>query len=437
MAESIGGRLKHAWDVFRGQESFTASRDYGPSTSRRPDRPYRTMANEKSIISSIYTRLSVDASSIDIRHVRVDENGQYLDTIPSGLNDCLQVEANIDQASAHFVRDVVSSMLSVGCIAVVAVDTTVNPVTTGGYDVRSLRVGRIVQWYPRHVRVDLYNEKTGLRQEVTLLKRNVAIIENPFYDVMNESNSTLQRLLRKLSLLDVVDEKQSMGKLDLILQLPYVVKSAARKEQARERRQALMDQMEGSTLGIGYVDATEKITQLNRPVESNLLTQIQYLQELLFSQLGLTQEILNGSADEETMLNYYGRTIEPLLTAVTQAMKRTFITKTARTQGQSIEFYRDPFKLVPVSEVAEIADKFTRNEIMSPNEVRGAVGMKPRPEASANELANRNMPQSGSDSPTGGAEGQGPEDSVLADLEAQIDSILANPGGDVQDDNSS
>jgi len=395
------------------------------------------MANEKSIISSIYTRLSVDASSIDIRHVRVDENGQYLDTIPSGLNDCLQVEANIDQASAHFVRDVVSSMLSVGCIAVVAVDTTVNPVTTGGYDVRSLRVGRIVQWYPRHVRVDLYNEKTGLRQEVTLLKRNVAIIENPFYDVMNESNSTLQRLLRKLSLLDVVDEKQSMGKLDLILQLPYVVKSAARKEQARERRQALMDQMEGSTLGIGYVDATEKITQLNRPVESNLLTQIQYLQELLFSQLGLTQEILNGSADEETMLNYYGRTIEPLLTAVTQAMKRTFITKTARTQGQSIEFYRDPFKLVPVSEVAEIADKFTRNEIMSPNEVRGAVGMKPRPEASANELANRNMPQSGSDSPTGGAEGQGPEDSVLADLEAQIDSILANPGGDVQDDNSS
>lgn len=436
MAEYPGGRLRHMWDVFRGQENFTSSRDYGPSTSRRPDRPYRTVTNEKSIISSIYTRLSVDVSSIDIRHVRVDENDQYLDTIPSGLNDCLQVEANLDQTATHFVRDAVSTMLSTGCIAIVAVDTTVNPVTTGGYDIRSLRVGRIVQWYPKHVRVDLYNEKTGLRQEVTLLKRNVAIVENPFFDVMNEPNSTLQRLLRKLGLLDVVDEKQSMGKLDLILQLPYIVKSATRKQQAAERRQALLDQMEGSTLGIGYVDATEKITQLNRPVESNLLSQIQYLTELLYSQLGLTQEIMNGTADEETMLNYYGRTIEPILTAITQELKRKFITKTARTQGQSIGFYRDPFKLVPVSEVAEIADKFTRNEIMSPNEVRGAIGMKPRPEASADELANRNMPQPDSGTSTGGAEGQGPEDSVLADLEAQIDGILANPGGSA-DDNSS
>lgn len=436
MAMSIGGRLKHAWDAFTNQDRFRpGSTDLGPSYSRRPDRPYRSYSNERSVIASIFTRLAVDVAAIDIRHVRVDENGQYLDTIQSGLNDCLTVEANIDQSAQHFIRDIASSLFEQGVIAVVPVDTTLNPMTTGGYDIKTMRVGRIVQWFPQHVTIDLYNEKTGLRQEITLPKKVVTIIENPFFDVMNQTNSTLQRLLRKLSLLDVVDEKQSMGKLDIILQLPFVVKSAARKEEAALRRQALEDQLAGSQLGVGYVDATEKITQLNRPVENTLLTQIQYLMDLLYAQLGLTQEIMNGTADEETMLNYYSRTIEPILSAITQNMRRTFLTKTARSQGQSVDFYRDPFKLVPVSSIAEIADKFTRNAILSSNEVRGAIGMKPSDQSGADDLSNKNIPQPGSDTPTGGAEGQSPDD-VLAGLEASIDQILANPGGASTDDGS-
>lgn len=436
MELSIGGRFKHAWNAFTGQDRYRSHVDLGPSYSRRPDRPYRSLTNERSIVSSIFNRLAVDVASIDIRHVRVDENGQYLETIPSNLNNCLTVEANIDQAAQHFVRDIANSMFDIGVVAIVAVDTTLNPAISGGYDIKNMRVGRIVQWFPQHVTVDLYNERTGLRQEITLPKKQVAIIENPFFNVMNEVNSTLQRLIRKLGLLDVVDEKQSMGKLDIIMQLPYVVKSEARKQQAQERRDALEKQLQGSEYGIGYVDATEKITQLNRPAESNLLAQVQYLTELLFSQLGLTQEIMNGTADEETMLNYYSRTIEPILSAITQGMKRTFLTNTARTQGQSIEFYRDPFKLVPVSSISEIADKFTRNEILSPNEVRGAIGMKPSSEPRADELSNRNIPQPGSETPTGGA-GEGADGDVFAQLEASIDQLLANPGGEPADEPAS
>lgn len=430
MELSIGGRLKHAWDVFKGQDQYqTAMYDYGPSYSRRPDRPYRSITNEKSIVTSIYTTISVDVAAVDLRHVRVDENQQYLEEIPSGLNNCLTVEANIDQASQHFVRDIVSGMFTNGTVAVVPVDTTLNPEVSGGYDIKTMRVGRIVQWYPQHVRVEIYNDKTGMKQEITIKKRVCAIIENPFYDVMNEPNGTLQRLLRKLNLLDVVDEKSSAGKLDIIMQLPYVVKSEARKQQAEERRKAVEVQLQGSEYGIAYVDATEKITQLNRPAESSLLSQIQYLTELLFSQLGLTQEIMNGSADEQTMLNYYNRTVEPILSAISQAMKRTFLTQTARTQGQSIEFYRDPFKMTPVKDLAEIADKFTRNAILSSNEVRGIIGFKPSKDPKADTLSNKNIPEPDSSAQSTGGAQAGGADSVLADLETQIDSLLANPGG--------
>ena len=393
----IGSKLKHAWNAFSSNEEDEFTQSWGTAISygtARPDRLRLNISNERSIVSAIYTRLAIDFASISIRHVKLDENDRYLSEIKSGLNNCLRLEANIDQGARALRQDIAMSLFDQGVIALVPVDTSMNPNVTGGYDIQTMRVGTIVRWMPRHVRVSLYNDNSGKREEVTLEKKYVAIIENPLYLVMNEPNSTLQRLIRKLSLLDAVDEQVSSGKLDLIIQLPYVIKSDARRQQAEKRREDIEFQLKGSKYGIAYTDGTEKITQLNRPAENNLMAQIEYLVEMLYSQLGLTPEVMNGTADEKTMLNYINRTIEPLLDAVTEAMKRTFLTKTARTQGQSIEYFRDPFKLVPIANIAEIADKFTRNEIMSSNEIRAAIGYKPSADAKADQLVNSNMPQS-------------------------------------------
>ena len=392
----IGSKLKHAWNAFSSNEEDEFTQSWGTAISygtARPDRLRLNISNERSIVSAIYTRLAIDFASISIRHVKLDENDRYLSEIKSGLNNCLRLEANIDQGARALRQDIAMSLFDQGVIALVPVDTTMNPNVTGGYDIQTMRVGTIVRWMPRHVRVSLYNDNSGKREEVTLEKKYVAIIENPLYLVMNEPNSTLQRLIRKLSLLDAVDEQVSSGKLDLIIQLPYVIKSDARRQQAEKRREDIEFQLKGSKYGIAYTDGTEKITQLNRPAENNLMAQIEYLVEMLYSQLGLTPEVMNGTADEKTMLNYINRTIEPLLDAVTEAMKRTFLTKTARTQGQSIEYFRDPFKGVPIANIAEIADKFTRNEIMSSNEIRAAIGYKPSADAKADQLVNSNMPQ--------------------------------------------
>ena len=393
----IGSKLKHAWNAFSSNEEDEFTQSWGTAISygtARPDRLRLNISNERSIVSAIYTRLAIDFASISIRHVKLDENDRYLSEIKSGLNNCLRLEANIDQGARALRQDIAMSLFDQGVIALVPVDTSMNPNVTGGYDIQTMRVGTIVRWMPRHVRVSLYNDNSGKREEVTLEKKYVAIIENPLYLVMNEPNSTLQRLIRKLSLLDAVDEQVSSGKLDLIIQLPYVIKSDARRKQAEQRREDIEFQLKGSKYGIAYTDGTEKITQLNRPAENNLMAQIEYLVEMLYSQLGLTPEVMNGTADEKTMLNYINRTIEPLLDAVTEAMKRTFLTKTARTQGQSIEYFRDPFKGVPIANIAEIADKFTRNEIMSSNEIRAAIGYKPSADAKADQLVNSNMPQS-------------------------------------------
>lgn len=389
----LTARLAHAWNAFTDQDEATRQPgfDLGASYGGRPDRHRLTNSNERSIISSVYTRLSIDVASVDIRHVRMEDD-RYVEDMPSGLNDCLTVEANIDQAARHFRQNVAMSVLDRGVAAIVPVETTLNPQITGAYDIQSLRVGEVVQWMPRHVRVSLYNDKTGRREEITLEKKVVAIVENPLYAVMNETNSTLQRLIRKLNLLDNVDEQSSSGKLDMIIQLPYVIKSDQKRQQAEQRRQDIEFQLKGSKYGIAYTDGTEKITQLNRPVENNLLVQVQSLEEQLYSQLGLSKEIMNGTADEAAMLNYINRTIEPILAAIAEAMKRAFLTKTARTQGQSIEYFRDPFKLVPISEIAEIADKFTRNEIATSNEIRQAIGWKPAKDKKADELRNSNMP---------------------------------------------
>jgi Tfp pilus assembly major pilin PilA len=392
---SFGAKLKHAWNAFVDQEPQTRTRtwDLGASYGGRPDRVRLTLSNERSIISSIYTRLSIDVAAVDIRHVRLDGEGRYLEEISSGLNNCLKIEANIDQAGRALRQDIAATIFDRGVAAVVPVDTSLSPVETGGFDILSLRVGEIVQWMPKHIRVSLYNEATGRREEVTVEKRFVAIIENPLYAVMNEPNSTLQRLIRKLNLLDAVDEQSSSGKLDMIIQLPYVIKSEARRQQADQRRKDIEFQLKGSQYGIAYTDGTEKITQLNRPAENNLLKQVEYLMTMLYSQLGLTAEVMNGTADEKAMLNYINRTIEPVLGAIAGEMNRKFLTKTARTQNQAIRYFRDPFKLVPMSDLAEMADKFTRNEIVSSNEFRTFIGMKPSKDPKADQLINSNMPQ--------------------------------------------
>jgi len=391
---SIGAALKHAWNVFANQEDRLKSQPfyYGGNFAARPDRARLRIPNERSIISSIYTRLSIDVASVDMRHVRNDDQNRYLEDIDSGLNNCLTVEANIDQAARAFRQDVALTLFDKGVAALVPVDTSINPMETGGYDILTMRVGEIVMWYPQHVRLSVYNEKTGLREELTLNKSVVAIVENPLYSVMNAPNSTLQRLLYKLLLLDSVDEQVASGKLDIIIQLPYVIKSEARRQQAEQRRADIEFQLKGSQYGIAYTDGTEKITQLNRPAENNLLSQIEYLTKHLYGQLGLTEEVMNGTADEATMLNYWNRTVEPILTAIVESMRRTFLTKTARTQKQSIAFFRDPFRLVPIGSIAEIADKFTRNEIMTSNEMRQVVGLAPHKDPKADLLLNSNMP---------------------------------------------
>ena len=391
----ITDRLQHAWNAFLyNDNNFTNYRSIGASSSFKPDRTRFSRGNERSIVTSVYNRLALDASSIAIKHVKLDENGRYTEEINSGLNNCLNLEANIDQTGRAFLQDVVMSMLDEGCVAIVPVDTTINPIVSGSYEINTMRTAKIMEWYPAHVRVRVYNDQKGFHEEITLPKANVAIIENPLYSVINEPNSTMQRLVRKLNLLDVVDEQTSSGKLDLIIQLPYVIKSDARRQQAEDRRKDIEMQLSGSKYGIAYTDGTEKITQLNRPAENNLMKQVEYLTAMLYSQLGLTQSILDGTADDKTMLNYYNRTIEPIISAVVDEIKRKFLTKTARTQRQSIMYFRDPFKLVPVNDIAEIADKFTRNEILSSNEVRQIVGLKPSDNPEADELRNKNLNKS-------------------------------------------
>lgn len=393
MEMSFGARLKHAWNAFRNRDPTPNYMDYGSGYSYRPDRYRLTRGNERSIVTSVYNRIALDVAAINIQHVRLDDDGRFLSMINSGLNDCLTSEANIDQTSRAFIQDVVISMLDEGCVAIVPVDTTLNPTVTGSYDVNSMRTGKILDWYPSHIRVQVYNEKTGKKEDLTLPKSMVCVIENPLYSVMNQPNSTMQRLIKKLNLLDAIDEQSGSGKLDLIIQLPYVVKSQARKDQAEQRRKDIEMQLSGSKYGIAYTDGTEKITQLNRPVENNLMKQIEYLTSMLYSQLGITQAILDGSADDKTMLNYYYRTVEPIVAAIVDEMKRKFLTKTARAQKQSIVYFRDPFKLVPVNDIAEIADKFTRNEILTSNEIRQIIGIKPSDDPKADQLINSNISQ--------------------------------------------
>jgi len=383
-------RLKHAWNAFKNKDP-TMTYDIGPSYGYRPDRHRSTVGNERSIVASVLNRIAMDTASLEFRHIRIDENGSFLEEINSGLNTCLSTEANIDQPSRAFIHDAVLSMLDEGCVAIVPVDTVSKPSDTSSLDILTMRTGRVLEWRPRTVTLSVYNERSGKREEITVPKGMVAIIENPFYAVINEPNSTMQRLIRKLSLLDIVDEHTSSGKLDLIIQLPYVIRSPMRREQAEMRRKDIENQLAEGKYGIAYTDGTEKITQLNRPVENNLMKQIEYLRDMLYSQLGLTQEILDGSADESTMLNYYNRTIEPIASAITDEMNRKFLSKTARTQLQTVTFFRDPFKLMPLSNLAELADKLTRNEILTSNEVRQKINMKPSKDPNADKLRNSNL----------------------------------------------
>lgn len=397
MEMSFGSRLKHAWNAFTGNIQMNY-RDLGMSYPYRADRPRMSRGNERSIVTSVYNRIALDVAALNVQHVRLDENGRFLSVIDDGLNNCLTLEANVDQTARSFIQDVVISMFDEGSVAIVPVDTTTDPNVSGSYDIQSLRVGQILDWYPQYIRTRVYNEQAGRKEDIVVPKSAVAIIENPLYAVINEPNSTMQRLIRKLNLLDVIDEQSGSGKLDLIIQLPYVIKTEARRQQAENRRKDIESQLSGSKYGIAYTDGTEHITQLNRSVNNNLMSQIEYLTSMLYSQLGITQSILDGTADEKTMLNYNNRTIEPIISAIVDEMKRKFLTKTARSQRQSISFFRDPFKLVPVNEIAEIADKFTRNEIMTSNEIRQVVGMKPSDDPRADELRNKNLSEpSGSD----------------------------------------
>lgn len=386
----VSRALTHGWNAFQNRDPTYVSRGTGPGYAQRPDRTRLTRGNERSIITSIFNRIALDAAAININHCKIDENGRFESIIKSSLNECLTVEANIDQTSRAFIQDAVMSMFDEGSVALVPVDTTINPTITGSYDICTMRTGQILEWKPQSVKVRVYNDRTGIKEDIELPKKSVAIIENPLYAVMNEPNSTLQRLIRKLNLLDVIDEQSGSGKLDLIVQLPYVVKSPTRKEKAEKRRKDIEEQLKGP-YGIAYVDGTEKIIQLNRPVENNLMKQIEYLMNMLYSQLGITQAILDGTADEQTMLNYYSRTIEPILSAIVDEMKRKFLTKTARTKMQTITFFRDPFTLVPINNIADIADKFTRNEILTSNEIRQIIGMRPSKDPKADELRNSNL----------------------------------------------
>lgn len=400
MEMTLGSRLRHAWNTFLSRDPLSYRYSFGPSYAYRPDRPIFSRGNERSIVTSVYNRIALDVSSMTIQHVRLDENDRFKEVIESGLNNCLNLEANIDQTGRAFVQDIVMSMLDEGCVAIVPVDTTFNPKETGSFDISTMRTGKILEWYPQYVKVRVYNDRKGEKEDILVPKSTVAIVENPFYSVMNEPNSTMQRLIRKLNLLDAIDEQSGSGKLNLIIQLPYVIKTAARRQQAEERRKDIEEQLSGSKYGVAYTDGTEHVVQLNRPVDNNLMSQIEYLTSMLYSQLGLTQGIMDGSADEKTMQNYYTRTIEPILSAIVDEMKRKFLTKTARSQKQSILFFRDPFKLVPVGEIAEISDKMTRNEIMTSNEIRQKIGMKPSTDPKADELRNSNLSAPAENTPT-------------------------------------
>ena len=392
MELSFSSRLKHAWTAFMNRDPTADYRDTGPGYSTRPDRTRLTRGNERSIVTSIYNRIAIDVAAINVNHCRIDENDRFVENISSSLNTCLNLEANIDQTGRAFMQDVVMSLLDEGCVAIVPVETTIDPSISSSYDILSMRTGKILEWKPKHIRVRVYNEQTGQREDITVPKKNVAIIENPLYAVMNEPNSTMQRLIRKLNLLDAVDEQSGSGKLDMIIQLPYVIKTEARRKQADKRIKDIEDQLKGP-YGIAYTDGTEKIVQLNRPIENNLMKQIEYLTNMLYSQLGITQTVLDGTADEQTMLNYHSRTIEPIISAIVDEMKRKFLTKTARSQRQTIKFFRDPFRLVPIGNIAEIADKFTRNEVLTSNEIRQIVGMKPSDDPKADRLVNSNLNQ--------------------------------------------
>lgn len=393
METTFVSRIRHAWNAFLNKDPTTTQSNYSYGSYYRPDRVRLTRGNERSILTSIINRIAIDVSSIDIYHCNLDDNNRLKDVRTSGLNNCLTIEANIDQSARAFKQDIVMSMLDEGCVALVPVDTTINPAQTESYDILTMRTGKVVEWYPTKVKVNVYNDRTGKREDLILNKSSVSIIENPLFSIMNEHNSTFQRLARKLVLLDAVDEQTSSGKLDLIIQLPYVIKSQARKDQANERRKEIENQLAGSKYGIAYTDGTEKITQLNRPVENNLMKQIEYLTSMLYSQLGITQSVMDGTADEKTMLNYYSRTIEPIISAIVSEMNRKFLSKTARSQKQSILFFRDPFKLVPINDIAEIADKFTRNEILTSNEIRQIIGRKPSEDPKADQLVNSNISQ--------------------------------------------
>lgn len=410
-------RLAHAWNAFMNKDP-TNRLDYGAAYSNRPDRIRTTRGNERTLITSVYNRISVDCAAIDIKHVKLDERDRYMETIQSGLNNCFTLEANIDQQSRNFVQDIVMSMLDEGCVAIVPIDTKISPISTETTEINTMRTGKIVQWYPQHVRIRLYNDKTGLFEEITLPKKAVGIIENPFYSVMNEPNSTMQRLIHKLNLLDIIDEQKGANKLDLIIQLPYIIKTEARRQQAENRRKDIEKQLSSSNYGIAYTDGTERITQLNRSVDNQLFNQVETLTRMLYSQLGLTEEIMNGTADENALNNYYNRTIEPIMSAIVGELKRKFLTKTARSQKQSIMFFRDPFKLVPTTQLAELADKFTRNEIMSSNEFRQVVGMQPSQDPNADVLRNKNL------SPAKGEE--------VVNLEGEVIQEGDNPNKEVQ-----
>lgn len=387
-------RLKHAWNIFKNKDPTQVNWNIGPSYGYRPDRMRYTRGNERSIVTAVYNRIAMDVAAVNLKHIRLDKNDRYKETIDSGLNNCLSIEANLDQTGRAFIQDLVASMLDEGCVAAVPTDADDEPEDSGNFKVYTLRTGKILEWYPRHVKVEVYNEQEGQRQQIIIPKSTVPLIENPMYSVMNEPNSIYQRLVRKLTLLDVVDEQTSSGKLDLVIQLPYIIKTEARRVQAEKRRRDIEKQLSEGRYGIAYTDGTERITQLNRPVENNLMKQIEYLTSMFFSQLGITQSILDGTADEKTMLNYYNRTIEPILSAIADEMKRKFLTPTARSQKQTIAYFRDPFKLVPVNDIAEIADKFTRNEIMTSNEIRQVIGMKPSSDPKADVLRNKNLSDS-------------------------------------------
>lgn len=431
MELNVGSRLKHAWNAFLNRDPTVVYRDIGSGYSYRPDRLRLTRGNERSIVTSVYNRIALDVAAINIRHVQLDDEERFLGVVNSDLNKCLSLEANLDQTGRAFIQDMVMSMMDEGCIAIVPIDTDDDPDDTEGYKIYSMRVGRIRDWYPAHVRVEVYNESKGRKQDIVVPKKTIGIVENPLYAVINEPNSTMQRLIRKLNLLDAVDEQSSAGKLDLIIQLPYVIKSDARRQQAEQRRKDIEQQLAGSKYGIAYVDGTEKITQLNRSLENNLMKQIEYLTNMLYSQLGITQSILDGTADEKTMLNYYNRTIEPIISAITDEMKRKFLSKTARSQRKSIMFFRNPFKLVPVGELAEISDKFTRNEIASSNEIRQVIGWKPSSDPKADELRNSNLSSSdNSMSGNNAVAGSEEYDSIVNDLLNGITEEINNIIGD-------